>query len=101
MKFGSVDGAADLGTLRQKFAPLAQSLGMDWTIRSRAQPQPVLLLASNLDHSLADLPYLWLIGDLAMVQVVCGSNLLRVHYARSAFGALPFHHLPAQTSTPP
>src|SRR3546814_2565398 len=66
MKFGAVDGAADLGTLRQKFAPIAQSFDMDWTIRSRSQPQRVLLLASKFDHCLADLLYRWRIGELAM-----------------------------------
>lgn len=99
MKFGAVDGAADLGTLRQKFAPIAQSFGMDWTIRSRSQPQRVLLLASKFDHCLADLLYRWRIGELAMEPVGVVSNHPRETYARIDFGDIPFHHLPVSAAT--
>src|SRR3546814_8423065 len=99
MKFGAVDGAADLGTLRQKFAPIAQSFGMAWTIRSRSQPQRVLLLASKFDHCLADLLYRWRLGELAMEPVGVASNHPRVTSARIAFGDIPFHHLPVSAAT--
>src|SRR3546814_12610227 len=72
---------------------------MDWTIRSRSQPQRVLLLASKFDHGLADLLYRWRIGELAMEPVGVVSNHPPVTYARLDFGDIPFHHLPVSAAT--
>ena len=54
-----------LGELRERFQPVADSLGAEWTIRDAAEKMRVVLMVSKLGHCLADLLWRWRSGELA------------------------------------
>jgi formyltetrahydrofolate deformylase len=91
--FNFVDGAADAAAVNEGFAPVAADFGMDFTIRSRATRQKVLILVSKFDHCFADLLYRWRIGELPMDIVGVVSNHGREHFAHHDLTGLNFHHL--------
>ena len=62
--FDPVSGKSDLDALKSGFTPLAERLGMSWTLRDPSQKRRVMLLVSKFDHCLADLLYRWRIGEL-------------------------------------
>lgn len=99
--FSSVAEHGALEDLRQRFAATAAAFDMDWAIRSRSEPQRVLLMASKFDHCLADLLYRWRTGELAMNPVGILSNHPRETYASLDFGDIPFHHLPISKDSKP
>ncbi len=86
---------------RSEFAPLAQSLSMDWTLRDAAEPKRVLVLVSKFDHCLADLIYRAEIGDLTMNLVGIVSNHPRAALPAVHIGDIPFHHVPVKPETKP
>jgi formyltetrahydrofolate deformylase len=92
-------GAADVEELNAGFAPLAQELGMSWSLRPRDAARKVLLLVSKFDHCLADLLYRQRIGELAMdvVGIVC--NHPREALVHTPVGDTPFYHLPVTAAT--
>ncbi|GMU69762.1 MAG: formyltetrahydrofolate deformylase [Steroidobacteraceae bacterium] len=90
-----------VGTMRERFAPIAREFAMDWSIEDRARRARVLLLASAHDHCLADLLYRWHAGELAMDVVGIVANHPRETFAHVNFGAVPFHHLPVTRETKP
>ena len=92
-------GAADVDALKDGFAPLAQELGMTWSLRPRDAARKVLLLVSKFDHCLADLLYRQRIGELAMdvVGIVC--NHPREALVHTPVGDTPFYHLPVTAAT--
>jgi formyltetrahydrofolate deformylase len=94
-------GAADGDALKAGFEPLAQELGMTWSLRSRDASRKVLLLVSKFDHCLADLLYRQRIGELAMdvVGIVC--NHPREALVHTPVGDTPFYHLPVTAATKP
>ena len=94
-------GAGDLDALKTGFDPLAQELGISWSLRSRDGARKVLLLVSKFDHCLADLLYRQRIGELAMdvVGIVC--NHPREALVHTPVGNTPFHYLPVTPQTKP
>lgn len=92
-------GAADPDSLGRGFAPLAEVLGMSWSLRSRGSQRKVLLLVSKFDHCLADLLYRQRIGELAMdvVGIVC--NHPRAALVHTPVGDTPFFYLPVTPDT--
>ncbi len=80
--------------LRTGFATVADTFGMQWTLRERAQHHRVLLLVSKFDHCLADVLYRWRIGELPMEIVGIVANHPRDTYQHLDFDDIPFHHLP-------
>ena len=54
-----------LGEFRERFQPVADSLGAEWTIRDAAEKMRVVLMVSKLGHCLADLLWRWRSGELA------------------------------------
>ena len=70
----NVGGKVDIYNLRAGFAAVAANFDMDWTIRRRATPQRVLILASKFDHCLADLLFRWRSGELPFEPVGIVSN---------------------------
>ncbi|MBM6595230.1 formyltetrahydrofolate deformylase [Microvirga pudoricolor] len=91
--FNFVDESAGAQTVREGFAPVAATFGMDFTIRDRSERQKVLILVSKFDHCLADLLYRWRIGELPMEIVGIVSNHAREHFAHHDMTGLTFHHL--------
>ena len=97
--FNPVAGEAPIDDVRTTFAPIAQSYGMDFTMRARYARQRVLLLVSKFDHCLSDLLYRWRIGELPMDLVGIVSNHGRENFAHHDFGDVPFHHLKISRET--
>jgi formyltetrahydrofolate deformylase len=91
--FDAGEGAS-LEGLRSDLAPIAQELGMDWSIGDRARPKKVLLLVSKWDHCLADLLYRHRLGELSMDVVGIVSNHPREVLHTSMIDDSPFHYLP-------
>jgi formyltetrahydrofolate deformylase len=85
---------AALADLQGSFGELASGFGMDWSLRDRAQPRRVMLLASKFDHCLADLLYRWRIGELPMQVTAVVSNHPRDSFRHLALEGIDFHHLP-------
>jgi formyltetrahydrofolate deformylase len=94
-------GAAEATRFEESFRPLADTLTLDWTLRSQDRTSKVLLLASRFDHCLVDLLYRNRIGELRMEIVGIISNHPRETYSGTDFGEIPFHHLPITRDTRP
>jgi formyltetrahydrofolate deformylase len=91
--------SCDADALQGGFVAVAARFGMTWTMRDRAQPRRVMLLASKFDHCLADLLYRWRTGELAFELSAVASNYPRETYAHLDFDGAPFHHLPVSKET--
>ncbi|MDT9000524.1 formyltetrahydrofolate deformylase [Paucibacter sp. APW11] len=85
--------------LRERFAPLAQRLQMDWELVAREAKTRVLLLVSKLGHCLNDLLFRVQTGHLAVEIPAIVSNH-RDFYQLAASHNIPFHHFPLLNSTP-
>lgn len=92
--FNVVEGEIREADIRAGFTAIAQSFGLTWTLRDKAEKRRVLLLASKFDHCLADLLYRWRIGEIPMEIVGIVSNHPLSTYAHLDFDGIPFHHLP-------
>ncbi|MGZ8347623.1 MAG: formyltetrahydrofolate deformylase [Allosphingosinicella sp.] len=97
-----VDGAADsIAPLRERFATLAGSHGMDWRLRRVDERRKVMMLVSKFDHCLGDLLYRTRIGELNIEVVGIISNHPREVLQTSMIGDIPYHHLPVTKETKP
>ncbi|MEJ0069349.1 MAG: hypothetical protein WDO24_12185 [Pseudomonadota bacterium] len=83
------------------FREVAETYEMTWRIRSLAERQRVLLLASRLDHCLVDLLYRWRLGELAMDVAGIVSNYPRETYQHHDFSDCQFDYLPIKPETKP
>ena len=88
------DAERDLDALKQGFDAFAPPLGMQWTLRNRAQRRRVMLLVSKFDHCLADILYRWRIGELPMDIAGVIANHPRETYRHLDLDGIPFHYLP-------
>lgn len=96
-----VHPTAEADEIRAALTPVFEKLGMNWSVRDRAQPQKVLLLASRFDHCLGDLLYRWRTGELEMDVVGVVSNHPRETYNNMTLGSVDFHHFPITRDTKP
>jgi formyltetrahydrofolate deformylase len=94
-----VAGEDRADTLRAAFAPVAQDMGAEWTLRSGSERQRVLMMVSKFDHCLGDLLYRHRIGELDMEVVGIVSNHPRSAMQITMIGDIPFHHLPVTRDT--
>jgi len=94
-------GAADVGQIRDGFAPLAKAHGMRWTLNSKGKLRKTVLMVSKFDHCLADLLYRVRIGELPMdvVGIIC--NHPREALVHTNIRDVPFHYLPITKDTKP
>ncbi|MBR0859129.1 formyltetrahydrofolate deformylase [Bradyrhizobium liaoningense] len=97
--FSFVRESATLAVLRQSFVAVANTFGMEWSVRSRAERQRVLILVSRFDHCLTDVLYRWRVGELAMDIVGILSNYPRETYEGLDLGDIPFDYLPITRET--
>ncbi len=97
--FNVAIGEASAAEIRAGFAEVAQTFGLTWSLRDKAEKRRVLLLASKFDHCLADLLYRWRIGEIPMEITGIISNHPRETYAHLDFDGIPFHHLPVTKAT--
>ena len=86
--------------IRERFAPLAATRGMEWRLRAPGTRQRVLIMVSKFDHCLGNLLYRMRIGELPMDVVGIVSNHPR-SALHSMVGDIPFHHLPVTPATKP
>jgi formyltetrahydrofolate deformylase len=94
-----VSGEDRADPLRAAFAPVAQDMGAEWTLRSAGERQRVLMMVSKFDHCLGDLLYRHRIGELDMEVVGIVSNHPRSAMQITMIGDIPFHHLPVTRDT--
>ena len=82
-----------LPALRADFAPIAQDLQAEWTIRAEEAPMKVVLLVSQLGHCLADLLWRWRSGEFGfeIPCVISNHEDLREMVEREG---LTFRHIP-------
>lgn len=86
-------------TVRAAFAPLAEAIDAEWTLRGAGERQRVLLLVSKFDHCLGDLLYRYRIGELDMEVVGIVSNHPQRALHITMIGDIPFHYLPVTKDT--
>ncbi|MCH7628972.1 MULTISPECIES: formyltetrahydrofolate deformylase [Novosphingobium] len=92
---------AGLEAMHGAIAPMAASLGMDWSLRDTSVKRRVVLMVSKFDHCLGDLLYRARIGELPMqIVAIIGNHPLEALNV-SLFGDLPYHHLPITKDTKP
>jgi len=88
----------DLDAFRARFQPLAEELGMRWTLRTSARRQRVALFCSQYLHCMADLLHRWRTGELNCEIPVIVSNHRDVERL-AAFYGIPFEHVPVTAAT--
>ncbi len=88
-----------LDSFRRTFAPIADELGLTWTVRDYFTRKKVLLMVSKWDHCLSDLLYRHRIGELPMDIVGIASNHPREALSASLAGDLSFQFLPVTRET--
>jgi len=82
-----------LGEFRQRFAPVAQALEMDWQITDSAVKKRVVVLVSRQEHCLYDLLARWQAKELD-IEIPC---VISNHETLKGFvqwHGIPFHHVP-------
>lgn len=97
IRVSSASGTA-LETLQNKFAPLATTIGMDWSIHPVGEKLRTLVMVSKPDHCLNDLLYRWKSGLLPIDITAVASNHLD-HKSRVEHEGLRFVHLPVSNDT--
>jgi formyltetrahydrofolate deformylase len=86
-------GDVDVARLRSEFAPVAASLGMEWTLTDTQQRPRVAILVSKFGHCLNDLLYRWSTGQLKIDIPLIVSNHPDLRSHAEAYG-IPFVHIP-------
>jgi len=99
LRFAIVKDRFTIDKVRERFAVVGNSFGMDWIIRDLSEKQRVLLLVSRFDHCLADILYRWRTGELPMEISGIISNYPRDSYAHLDLDGIPFHYLPITKET--
>jgi formyltetrahydrofolate deformylase len=82
-----------LTEFRQRFAPIAQELAMDWKITDSAVKKRVVVLVSKQEHCLYDLLARWQSKELD-IEIPC---VISNHDSFKGFvewHGIPFHHVP-------
>ena len=83
------------GELMDAFRPIADALGMDWSVHYSRQRKRVGLLVSKLDHCLTDLLWRWKSGELAMDIACIVSNHRDLEPLAEMYG-IPYHYFPVR-----
>lgn len=83
----------DLDGLRERFAPIGERFGMDWSVADADIPKRVVLMASRLDHCLADLLHRWRSREMVfdIPCVISNHDDLR-HFVE--WHGIPYHCVP-------
>jgi formyltetrahydrofolate deformylase len=88
----------DVVRLRSDFAPVAESLDMQWTLTDVQERQRVAILVSRFGHCLNDLLFRWSTGQLKIDIPVIISNHRDLEPQANAYG-VPFVHIPVTPDT--
>jgi len=98
VRFSVPVGGGDLTEWRERLAPVAGALRMDWDLRRAAEPYRTLVMVSKAGHCLNDLLYRWRTGGLNTDLVAVVSNHTDLEPLARAFD-VPFHHVPVTPDT--
>ncbi len=82
-----------LTELRERFAPLAKSLQMDWRINDSAIKKRVVLMVSKQEHCLYDLLSRWQAKELD-IEIPCVISNHDTFRNLVEWHGIPFHHIP-------
>ncbi|HWU95153.1 MAG TPA: formyltetrahydrofolate deformylase [Sphingomonas sp.] len=95
VEFKAAGAPFETGVLREAFAPVADSLVLNWELTDAAQRPRVLIAVSKGSHCLNDLLHRWQTGSLGVeiVGVVSNHDALR---GLTEWHGLPFTLLPAE-----
>jgi formyltetrahydrofolate deformylase len=85
---------------RQKFAPLAASLAMDWQISDSAVKKRVVVLVSKQEHCLYDLLARWQAKELD-IDIPCVISNHETFRGFVEWHGIPFHHVPVRPDSKP
>ncbi|SPF00104.1 formyltetrahydrofolate deformylase [Streptomyces sp. MA5143a] len=88
-------------TVRENVSDGLTQLAATWSVTGDRSRMRVLIMASKLDHCLADLLYRWRIGELPMDVVGVVSNHPCEVYQHIDLSDVPFHHLPVTKENKP
>jgi formyltetrahydrofolate deformylase len=91
-------GGIDLEAFRVGFAPVAETLGAEWSVHAMDTPQRTAILVSRHPHCLLDLLGRWRVGDIPAEIAAIVSNHEDARDIAGGFG-IPFHHLPLTPET--
>jgi formyltetrahydrofolate deformylase len=97
----AVPAGVDESVIRENVSESLTPLDASWTLTGDEARMKVLIMASKLDHCLADLLYRWRIGELPMDVVGLVSNHPREVYRHIDLTDIPFHHLPVNRENKP
>ncbi len=92
--------SGSLETLTREFEAVAERFRMSWSIRPSTERRRVVLMASRLDHCLADLLYRWRAGELQcdIPCVISNHPDLRGYVE---WHGIEYHHVPVTAETKP
>src|SRR5699024_8801990 len=88
----------DIEQIRDDFAPVAESFGMDWKVQREDHRSRVLIMVSRFGHCLNDLLYRMHIGALKIDVPAIVSNHPDLKEVADWY-SIPFHYLPVTPQT--
>jgi formyltetrahydrofolate deformylase len=97
--FAREDEAFSDGALREDFARLAATMGMEWALHDAHAKPRVLLMVSKIGHCLNDLLFRYKSGLLPVEIPAIVSNHMDFYQLAASYN-IPFHHLPLATGAP-
>jgi formyltetrahydrofolate deformylase len=89
-----------LSEFRQRFAPIAQELDMDWKITDSAVKKRVVILVSKQEHCLYDLLARWQAKELD-IEIPCVISNHDIFRGFVEWHGIPFHHVPITPENKP
>ena len=82
-----------LAEIRERFAPLAKEMQLDWKITDSAIKKRVVVLVSRQEHCLYDLLSRWKSGELD-IEIPCVISNHDTWKSFVEWHGIPFHHVP-------
>jgi len=83
----------DIDELVERFAPIAEQYGMDWSISDSARKKRVVILVSKQEHCLYDLLARWHAQELN-IDIACVISNHETFRGLVEWHGIPFHHVP-------
>lgn len=88
----------DIDELRQRFAPIAEEFGMDWSISDSARKKRVVVMVSKQEHCLYDLLARWHAEELN-IEIPCVISNHETFRGLVEWHGIPFHYVPVTPET--
>jgi formyltetrahydrofolate deformylase len=97
--FAREDAAVSDAVLREDFAGVAASMGMEWALHDAHAKPRVMLMVSKIGHCLNDLLFRYKSGLLPVEIPAIVSNHMDFYQLAASYN-IPFHHLPLAAGAP-